>query len=189
MKKIDIHFNSLEEIPNKIEVFLPENSNLIDKIKIINKYANLKCNHWICHDCFSTDYAELEYEIVCLDCGTIDEPKLWANAVYKSPICGMHYGLLDTHNIVIDISLNTFHELAQKNKIPNDIIVKMKQDYKKLEKKFDSMMDIHKRKNFFMTKIVLQRLIDHYGLNIEITKKTNTVKQQYKIFELINWLT
>ena len=79
-----IEFDRLEEIYTKvckvlspIELFhyqeeVYQTSDLKQQIIIAGKYVSLHCNNWICQDCFSTDYAELEYEIVCLDCGTID---------------------------------------------------------------------------------------------------------------------
>ena len=33
---------------------------------------NCDFKNWVCSDCYSKDYARLDAEIVCLDCGTID---------------------------------------------------------------------------------------------------------------------
>ncbi len=209
-----IEFDKLEEIHDKVcEILDPidlayyqneflSTNDLKEQIKIAGKYVSLHCKKWICQDCFSTNYAALEFEVVCQDCGTVDNVyhyycgyrnkvvfpvNLWSNSVQRNPVTGMHYDMKNTHAFAIDNRLDAFTKLAKASDVSIAMLGKMQQDYKRLEEKFESMQDIHKRKNFFMNKLILQRLMEHYELIKEAKKRTYTVKQQYKLFDLMKW--
>lgn len=188
-----IEFDKLDEIPLKMKTLLKESldfqdhiilaqslecETLIDQIKMFSKYHELKCNSWICHDCFENDYGIAEHEIVCNNCGTVNQVnKYWANTYHQQPQSFQPYGL-ETTKVVRKTRLESFVKLL--NTISDcDIKQKMVQDFKNLEQKFDVMKDIHKRKNFFMEKLIFARLKDHY--------KLEKSEKQYDMFNQLNW--
>ena len=209
----EVNFSKLEEIYEKVIEILPpiecsfykseisKERNLKEQIKIAKKYTSLNCNHWICQDCFSTDYVELETEVVCTNCGTEDNYgyfvhidgtgceyfHLWTNSIQRNNI---RAGLINYSNYqaVID-RFDKFKEKYIDHLLFKSIDhYKIKKDFKNLEKLFDEKHDEIKRKNFFLNKMIAQKLLEHYSLVEQPKKLSLTLKKVYSEFEALNWL-
>ena len=193
----NICFDTLDEIVEKVcdyslqyQEEISKINDLRSRIQIARKYVSLTCNHWICQDCFSTDCYELPMEVVCGDCGTIDDDiKLWCNSIGVNQMA-YGYGYIDTHECRNRITRTMrFREFIQQCgiEIDTDTTKLMVRNYIQLEQIFDQHKEEIGRKNFFLNKIMLQRLLEHYKLAKPLEKTTKTMKTHYDAFEQLKW--
>ena len=64
---------------------------------------------------------------------------------------------------------------------------KIKKDFQNLEKLFDEKRDKIKRKNFFLNKMIVQKLLEHYQLVEQPKELTLAAEKVYNDFEQLSW--